>query len=101
MVTLLDRIKPHRGLITAIARETSVTHGAVSQWLRTRVPAERVLDVERVTGIDRGLIRPDLYPPPLAIPAGEPPVPSTDGAPAGAGDIAPMGHDFAMRSAAG
>lgn len=66
MLTLLDRIKPRRGLITAIALEAGVTHGAVSQWLRTRIPAERVLVVERVTGIDRADIRPDLYPPEAA-----------------------------------
>lgn len=99
MLTLLERIKPHRGLITAIARETDVTHGAVSQWLRTRVPAERVLVVERVTGIDRSIIRPDLYPPP-APPSGEPSASTADGTPAGATTPASAGDDFAMGRAA-
>lgn len=33
---------------------------AVSQW--KRVPAERVIAVEKVTGISRHDLRPDLYP---------------------------------------
>lgn len=38
-----------------------VSSQAVSQW--KRVPAERVIDVERVTGVPRQDLRPDLYPP--------------------------------------
>jgi DNA-binding transcriptional regulator YdaS (Cro superfamily) len=30
------------------------------------LPAERVLDIERVTGIPRHELRPDLYPPPVS-----------------------------------
>ena len=44
----------------AIARALKITHGAVSQW--ESVPAERVLDVESVTGISRHDLRPDIYP---------------------------------------
>ena len=36
-----------------------VTPQAVSQW--DRVPVSRVLDVERVTGISRHELRPDVY----------------------------------------
>lgn len=41
-----------------------VTQSAISQWLRKRVPAERVLELERVTGgeVRRCDARPDLYP---------------------------------------
>ncbi len=99
MFDLVGTIKMQRGLISAIARECAVTHGAVSQWLRSRVPAERVLGVERVTGIDRHFIRPDLYPSPVP-PAGEPSASSPDGAPAGANDIAPAGEDFLIGRAA-
>ena len=47
--------------ITGLARDLGVDKGTVSRWNR-RVPAERVLDVERVTGISRCVLRPDLYP---------------------------------------
>ena len=40
-----------------------ITSQAISQW--RRVPAERVLDVERVTGVPRHELRPDLYPAPV------------------------------------
>jgi DNA-binding transcriptional regulator YdaS (Cro superfamily) len=56
-------VKPSR-----LAKELRITHGAVFQW--DRVPAERVLEVERVTGIPREELRPDLYPP-TASPAPE------------------------------
>ena len=49
-----------RGTKIRIARELGITHGAVSQW--QKVPAERVLDVERITGIPRHELRPDIYP---------------------------------------
>lgn len=32
----------------------------VSQW--SRVPPARVLEIERVTGVAREILRPDLYP---------------------------------------
>ena len=36
-----------------------ISSQAVSQW--QRVPVERVLDVERLTGISRHKLRPDIY----------------------------------------
>lgn len=50
------------GSITKLAAEIGVKHQTFYSW--TRVPAERVLDFERVTGIPRHEIRPDLYPAP-------------------------------------
>ena len=41
-------------------RTRRITPQAISQW--GKVPAERVLDVERVTGVSRSELRPDLYP---------------------------------------
>jgi len=38
----------------------SITPQAVSQW--RRVPAERVIQVEKATGIPRHELRPDIYP---------------------------------------
>lgn len=51
-----------RGTKQAIATELGITAGAVSQW-RNGVPAERVLDVERITGISRHELRPDVFGP--------------------------------------
>lgn len=42
-----------------LARSLGITHGAISQW--DQVPAERVLDVERITGISRHELRPDIF----------------------------------------
>lgn len=48
------------GGIVKLSEALGLSRGAVSQW--TRVPAERVLEVERVTGIPREILRPDIYP---------------------------------------
>lgn len=47
-----------------LAEKLDVTQGAISQWLSTRVPAERVLQIEAATGglVQRHELRPDLYP---------------------------------------
>jgi DNA-binding transcriptional regulator YdaS (Cro superfamily) len=44
----------------ALASRIGVTPQALSQW--HRVPARRVLDVERASGVPRHALRPDLYP---------------------------------------
>ena len=61
MIDIQERLGRERGLKFKLATELGITHGAVSQW--SRVPAERVLDVERVTGISRHELRPDIYGP--------------------------------------
>lgn len=53
-------VKGNTGLSRALADK--ITPQAVAQW--KQVPAERVLDVERVTGVPRHRLRPDLYPAP-------------------------------------
>lgn len=61
-MTFQDRLNEcPRGTKTLIAKACGITHGAISQW--EVVPAERVLIVERVTGIPRTELRPDIYPP--------------------------------------
>lgn len=47
------------GGIRPLARALGITHQAILQW--KRVPAERVIEIERITGIDREHLRPDLY----------------------------------------
>lgn len=45
---------------SALAGELGISTSAVWQW--RRVPAERVIEVEKFTGIPRHELRPDLYP---------------------------------------
>jgi DNA-binding transcriptional regulator YdaS (Cro superfamily) len=47
-----------------LAAQLSISQSAVAQW--TRVPAERVSQIERQTGIARSILRPDLYGSPVA-----------------------------------
>jgi TorA maturation chaperone TorD len=47
------------GGVSELARQIGISQPSVSNW--TRVPAERVLNVEAVTGVDRKVLRPDLY----------------------------------------
>lgn len=48
------------GGVGALARALGISQPSVSNW--SRVPPERVIEVERVSGIGRHLLRPDLYP---------------------------------------
>jgi len=47
-----------------LAKLLGVGQSHISNWKNRnkRIPAERVLDVERVTGVPRHRLRPDLYP---------------------------------------
>lgn len=47
------------GNITRLAEKLGLTNQAVCKW--RRVPAERVLEVERITGVSRYSLRPDIY----------------------------------------
>lgn len=48
---------------SALARYLKVTPQAVQKMCATgRVPAERVLEIERLTGVHRSELRPDIYP---------------------------------------
>lgn len=50
------------GGVVALAAKLGITKSAVSQW--ERVPAEHVLNVERLTGVSRHVLRPDVFGPP-------------------------------------
>src|SRR5258706_5837551 len=50
------------GGVSELARQIGISQPSVSNW--TRIPAERVLLVEATTGVDRRVLRPDLYGPP-------------------------------------
>jgi TorA maturation chaperone TorD len=47
------------GGVTELARKIGISQPSVSNW--ERVPADRVLQVEAVTGVSRTILRPDLY----------------------------------------
>ena len=47
------------GGVGALARKIGISQPSLSNW--SRVPAERVLAVEGLTGVDRAVLRPDLY----------------------------------------
>ena len=46
-----------------VARRIGVHRSCLTRWDRSRVPADRVIDVERAIGVPRERIRPDLYAP--------------------------------------
>lgn len=48
------------GGVGALARALGISQPSVSNW--QRIPAERVIAVEALTGVPRAALRPDLYP---------------------------------------
>jgi hypothetical protein len=52
-------IRAERGLQARLARGLGITTGAVAKW--SRVPESRLIAVERISGIPRDKLRPDLY----------------------------------------
>ena len=65
MDPLTEYFNAERGRRVALADGLNISPGAVSQW--DRVPAERVLEIERLTGISRHDLRPDVFGPPPDI----------------------------------
>jgi len=55
----LDQAIAVAGGVGALARKIGIAQPSVSNW--SRVPAERVLSVEAVTGVSRAVLRPDLF----------------------------------------
>ncbi len=47
------------GGVSELARRLGISQPSVSNW--DRIPAERVLAVEAITGVSRTVLRPDLY----------------------------------------
>lgn len=56
----IDKAIEAVGASKELARRVGVSPQAVSQW--KQVPANRVLAVERASGVHRSVLRPDLYP---------------------------------------
>jgi TorA maturation chaperone TorD len=55
----LEHVIQTVGGIRGLSRLLGISQPAVSNW--KRVPADRILQVESVTGVSRSVIRPDLY----------------------------------------
>lgn len=47
------------GGVVALSKALGLSRAAVSQW--KRIPIERVIDVERLTGVPRADLRPDVF----------------------------------------
>ena len=56
---LMADLVAHFGSMAALARALGVTRAAVYAW--RRVPLRHLLSLERITGIHRSKLRPDLY----------------------------------------
>ncbi|WP_050421072.1 Cro/CI family transcriptional regulator [Bradyrhizobium tropiciagri] len=59
----LERAIDAAGGVAELARKIGIAQPSVSNW--NRVPAQRVIAVEAVTGVSRKLLRPDLYNEPM------------------------------------
>lgn len=59
MDTSLQKAISAAGGQSALAASLGIKPQAVQQW--KRVPSERVLDVERLTGVSRHELRPDVF----------------------------------------
>ena len=60
--TPIDRAAKAVGGQARLAALLGLSRMAVSGWVRRGVPAGRVLSVEKLTGVSRHDLRPDLYP---------------------------------------
>lgn len=72
-ISPLRAYRHERGLSQdTLAATLGINKSTLSRWEdRQLVPVVRVLDVERVTGISRYQLRPDIYgPPPVTTDAG-------------------------------
>lgn len=61
MIDIVTKAAEKAGGVVALSRELGIKHTAMYSW--KRVPAERVADIERVTGISRHELRPDIFGP--------------------------------------
>lgn len=48
--------------LAQIARALDIDKATMTRWTQSRIPAERVHDVEKITGVSREVLRPDLWP---------------------------------------
>jgi DNA-binding transcriptional regulator YdaS (Cro superfamily) len=56
----LALIRKQRGLARKVAKALHIHPATVSRW--HRIPAEYVIKIEKISGISRHALRPDIYP---------------------------------------
>ena len=61
-VNPVDKAAKVLGSQRSLAKILDVSPAAICKWRKTRIPAERVLDIEQATGVSRHELRPDIYP---------------------------------------
>lgn len=61
MIQIVEQAAEKVGGPVALANQLGIKHPALYSW--KRVPAERVLEIERITGISRHVQRPDVFGP--------------------------------------
>lgn len=65
--TINELLQRYEVAAVDLARKLNINKSTISHWnAAKRVPAERVLEIERAVGIPRSEIRPDIYPPQLS-----------------------------------
>lgn len=62
-IDLKELLKTKNMRLIDLSRVVSVDKATVTRWAKKRVPAERVLEIESLTGISRHVLRPDIYGP--------------------------------------
>lgn len=65
MIEIVQKAADNVGGLVKLSRELGIKHTAMYSW--KRVPAGRVLDIERLSGISRYEIRPDIFGPTKTI----------------------------------
>ena len=65
MIDIVKKAAENVGGVVALAKGLGVKHPSLHSW--RRVPAERVRDLEKLSGIPCHEIRPDLYSPPVEV----------------------------------
>lgn len=61
MDPIIQRAVDAAGSASELARQLGITRAAIPQW--KQIPVRRVLEIERITGISRHELRPDIYGP--------------------------------------
>ncbi|HEY4202611.1 MAG TPA: YdaS family helix-turn-helix protein [Devosiaceae bacterium] len=70
MIQIVEQAAERAGGLMALASALGIRHQTFYSW--KRVPAERVLELERITGISRHELRPDLAAIFVPLPADDP-----------------------------